>query len=307
MLDAQTRHRPQAERLLVANAALSLLLLGGLVAGFWLYDSRLALAQAADSFSDIFTASALLLSMRIASQPADRGHPIGHQRAEPIAALIAAVVAGVLAVEVLREAVLALVAGETAEMSYLLVGAFGAKVLAKTVIAVLARAGDRAQPSPAMHALYIDARNDVAVGLVAVVGFFVARYGWPAVDAWLAIPVALWVGWSGFDLARENIRLLMGAAPPEQRQQELLDVARQVPGVRSVHDLRALFHGTQLDVLVHVVVDPELTVRRAHDIGHAVERRLIDESDVCHAVAHVDVEQDEPDEIGATPPAPREA
>ena len=43
----------------------------------------------------------------------------------------------------------------------------------------------------------MDARNDVLVGLLALVGYFVARYGWPSLDAWLALPIALWIGTSG--------------------------------------------------------------------------------------------------------------
>lgn len=293
MLDDETTSYPEAQRVVLVNALASAGLLVGLITAFVLYASRLALAQAADSFSDIFTASALLVSIRIAARPADESHPIGHQRAEPIAALVAAVIAGVLAVEVLRDAIGALVVGARPELDLPLLAIFGLKVVVKAAIALYTRARQRERASPALRALFVDARNDVAVGLVAVVGFFVARYGWPSLDAWLAIPVGLWVGWAGFDLARENIKLLMGEAPPEARREELLAIAREIPGVDSAHQLRARYHGLELDVLLHVVVDPDLTLRRAHDIGHAVERRLIAEDDVCHAVVHVDVEEDE--------------
>jgi cation diffusion facilitator family transporter len=293
MLDEERQIHPGAQRIVLASTVASVGLLAGLVGAFAVYGSRLALAQAADSFSDIFTAMALFVSIRIAAQPADEGHPFGHQRAEPIAALMAAVIAGVLAVEVLRDSITALVTGAQPEMGFPLLAVFLAKIGAKTVVAVLSKARHRKQPSPALGALFVDARNDVALGLVSVVGFFGARYGWPQLDAWFAMPVALYVGWSGFDLARDNIRLLMGEAPPVERREELAAIARDTPGVRSVHDVRARYHGLEIDVLLHVVVDPELTVKRAHDIGHEVERRLIEESDVCHAVAHVDVEPEE--------------
>lgn len=290
MLDDTPRGSPAAQGIVLASTLASVGLLAGLVTTFLLYDSRLALAQAADSFSDVFTASALLVAIRVAAQPADAGHPLGHHRAEPIAALVAAVIAGVLAVEVLRDAIGALVAGARPDLEMPLLAMFLAKVGVKAIVAIVATARHRAAPSPALDALRVDARNDVAVGMVAIVGFFAARYGWSDLDAWFAIPVGLYVGWAGADLARRNIRLLMGEAPPEQRRAELLELARTVPGVRSVHDLRARFHGLELDVLLHVVVDPELPLRQAHDIGEAVEERLIAEADVCHAVAHVDVE-----------------
>ena len=289
MLDDDTRARPAAQGIVLASTVVSLALFGGLAATFVIYGSRLALAQAADSFSDIFTATALLVSMRIAAQPADDDHPIGHQRAEPIAALLAAVIAGVLAFEVVRDAIGVLLAGAAPALELPLVVMFCLKVVAKTAVAALAARRHRKDPSPALNALFVDARNDVAVGMIAVVGFFAARYGWAGLDAWLAIPVAMWVGWSGFSLARENIVLLMGSAPPEARRELLMRAAREIPGVRSVHRLRARHHGIDLDVLLDVVVDEDLSVRAAHAIGAAVERRLLLEPDVCHAIAHIEV------------------
>ncbi len=279
-----------ARKLVLASSVASGALLALLGFVYYAFDSQLALAQAADSFSDVFTSIALLVSIRVAAAPADEGHPAGHQRAEPVAALVAAVMAGVLAVEVLRAAALAILNREEARLEWALAVAFAAKIAVKTVIAWRARARAGERKSPALDALHVDARNDVAVCSLALAGFFAARFGWGGLDAWLAIPVATWIGWSGFDLARQNVELLMGAAPPGQRRAELAAIAAGVSGVRSVHDLIAQHHGVELDVHVHVVVDPSLNVRQAHDIGQVVESRLCAEPDVYRAVVHIDVE-----------------
>jgi cation diffusion facilitator family transporter len=274
----------------LGSAAVSLGLLGLLVAAHLATDSNLALSQAADSFSDVFISIALFVSMRVAAQPPDEGHPAGHQRAEPVAALIAAVMAGVVAFEVLRDAVADLFGRYEPRMSYLLLGAFALKTVVKIGVIVYATRVSRTDKSPALGALVVDARNDVLVGLLAIVGFFAARSGGSHWDAWLAIPVALWVGASGLMLARENIGFLMGEAPEPARRRDLEEIAAGVSGVVSVHNLVARFHGAELDVLIHVVVDPSISVRAAHDIGHAVEAKLLEEDDVCHAVVHVDVD-----------------
>ncbi|MCG3184083.1 MAG: hypothetical protein ICCCNLDF_02195 [Planctomycetes bacterium] len=108
-------------------------------------------------------------------------------------------------------------------------------------------------------------------------------------DAWLALPVAGWIAWTGFELARENIRYLMCEAPPEERQDELRLLASKVEGVEAAHDLRAHYIGTVLQVQVHIVVKPDLTVLQAHDIGEAVRARLEHEEDVGHCAVHIDV------------------
>lgn len=281
----------QGPKLLIRGVVVfSVLLVVALYACFWVFHSQLALAQAADSFMDVFTASVLGWTVAVAARPSDEDHPFGHSRAEPIGALVAAVVAGVLAIEVGRSAIMALVGGEQIRLDWLLVVVFGAKTVVKSIVVLLARMIGKRQSSPALDALRVDARNDVLVSLVAIAGFFGARYGMEKLDAILALPVAVWIALAGLRLARENIKLLMGEAPPQARQDELRALAGAVEGVVDAHDLRAHFVGTHLHLQVHVLVNPELSVGKAHDIGEAVRQRLEQEADVAQCFVHIDSE-----------------
>lgn len=281
---------PQNAEILLPRATLagSLLFVAALASCYWFFNSQLALAQAADSFMDVFTASVLMWTVHVSRQPQDKEHPFGHSRAQPIGALVTAVMAGVIAVEVGRSAVFALIAGESPRLDYIMLAAFGGKVVFKGAVFALAR--NHGKSRPALRALAVDARNDVLIGLLAVVGFFAASYGIPTLDAWLALPVAIWIGWSGVELGRDNIRLLMGEAPSEQRQAQLEDLARAVPGVIAAHDLRAHHLGTKLHVHVHIVVDAGLSLKAAHDIGEAVREVVEAEPDVAHCSTHIDIE-----------------
>lgn len=271
-----------------ASLAGSLLLVAGLGAAAYHFNSQLALAQAADSFMDVFTAAVLTWTVAVSRKPKDEDHPFGHTRAQPIGGLVTAVVAGVVAFEVLRSSTAALAEGSSPDLGWTLIAVFSVKAALKVVVYLLSKGG--AKQSPALRALMVDARNDVLVALIAIAGFFAARYGMPTLDAWLALPIALWIGWSGIELARDNIRMLMGEAPPEERQRELAALASNVAGVINAHDLRAQFMGTHLHVHLHVVVDPDLSLRQAHDIGEAVRLRLEAEKDVQHCSVHIDIE-----------------
>ena len=286
----QPRAPDAAARITAISVALSLGLLAVLFGAYWVYDSQLALAQAADSTSDVFTALALGWAVRVGAQPPDANHPFGHHSAQPIAALFTAMLAGALAVSVFREAIGAIQGGSMPRLDWPLAGAFALKVGAKTALSQWAGAQGRRLRSPALRAIAVDAKNDVLVGVVGLAGFAAARLGWPGLDAWIALPVALWVGAAGVLLGVENVRLLMGEAPEDDRQRELLRMARQVPGVLDAHSMRARFAGAKIALWVQVKVDQELSIRAAHDIGEAVERRLLEEDDVCEAVVHVDVE-----------------
>ncbi|MCB9933438.1 MAG: cation transporter [Planctomycetes bacterium] len=266
---------------------------GGLVVllfwSYWAFGSQLALAQGADSAMDVVTAGVLAWTVAVSAQTPDKEHPFGHSRAEPIGGLVVAVIAGVLAVEVGRNAVEALLARESLRIDWLLVAVFGAKSAFKTCVFLFSTGAFRRTRSPAMKALAVDARNDVLVSVLAITGFFGMRAGYPTLDAWLALPVAAWIAWTGFELARDNIRYLMGEAPPEERQEELRRLAQTVEGVVAAHDLRAHFLGTMLQVHVHIVVKPDISVLQAHDIGEAVRMRIEKEEDVGICSVHIDV------------------
>ncbi len=266
----------------------SLALVLALFAAWWAFQSQLALSQAADSFMDVFTAAVLTWTVGISRQPEDEEHPFGHTRAQPIGALVTAVLAGVVAVEVARSAINALIAGTEPRLDWLLVVVFSAKLLFKVIIYRAARPG--AKRSPALRALTVDARNDALVSILALIGFFAARFGFAALDAWLALPIAVWIGWSGVELARDNVRMLMGEAPPAERQNELAALAAAQTGVINAHDLRAQYMGTHIHVHVHIKVDADLSLKQAHDIGEAVRIALEAEQDVAHASVHIDID-----------------
>jgi ferrous-iron efflux pump FieF len=257
-----------------------------LILVYALYGSQLALAQAADSVSDMLGGAVLVWAVWQSGKPADPEHPFGHQRAEPIAALVVAVLAGVLAAEVLRASVMTLVSGARASLDVAVAGAFAAKILFKGAVAVAAgRLGK--QTNPALGALAVDARNDVLVGLVALVGWGVSRAGWPIVDPILAIGIALYVGASGLRLARENIAMLIGESASDARVRALADVVSATPGVHGIEQLVATFHGPTLHVHVDLAVDATLDLTAAHRIAHQVEHELLREADVERVTVHV--------------------
>lgn len=283
----------RAQTLTVVNLAVSGLLLALLGTAWRWSGSQLALAQAADALADAVVTLALLWSLRVARTPPDAGHPFGHHDAEPLGALVAAAAAAVLSFEVVRSAIETIAGGTEARLDGPVAVVFGVRVLLRTAVWLAARSAHaRERRSPALAALSIDARNDVLVGGLALLGFVCARVGWAGLDAWGAIPLGLWVGYSGVELARENIRLLMGGAPEESRQAELLERAGAVEGVLRATRVLAAARGSQYRVWVEVKVDPRIDIRRAHDIEEAVAAALGGEEDVAEVFVHVEPEDE---------------
>jgi divalent metal cation (Fe/Co/Zn/Cd) transporter len=90
------------------------------------------------------------------------------------------------------------------------------------------------------------------------------------------------------DAARDVYRRLMDAVDPE-----LVDtverVAREVPGVRDLGDVRLRWIGHTLRAELVIVVDPTLSIVDAHRIAEDAEHRLLHDVPRLHAaLVHAD-------------------
>lgn len=278
-------------RILLASSMVSALLLLVLAAAYFATGSKLALAQAVDSFSDVLTGLALFWVWRLSLKPADANHHYGHQTAQPIAALVMATLVGVMALEVLWNAVEALFSGSHVELTWIVAAGLGAKVCAKVVLVLIARRRNVRTPQPALQAFVVDARSDILVGTLSLLGYFASvEFDRPSLDAWLAIPAAGWVGYSALSLARANVDLLMGAAPPQTWRDTQIERLTKLAAVRRVGRMKARTFSDGIHLWVEIYVDPALTISAAHDIGEFVEAELRREPEVCDAVVHVDAD-----------------
>ncbi len=69
------------------------------------FGSVAMVADAWHTLSDTLTSVVVIVGFFIASRPADKGHPFGHGRAEPIGAVVIAVLLAVVGVNFLQESI----------------------------------------------------------------------------------------------------------------------------------------------------------------------------------------------------------
>lgn len=242
------------------------------------------LSDALNAFLDIVTYSIAYASMRVHERSPDEDHPFGHRRAEPLAGLLFAVFAAVLGATVLSDAVSGVASPPEIRRDALTYGLVGIAVALKTAMAAWYRTAANTTGSPALRASFVDSRNDVLASAVALTGFGLGG----AVDAAAALLIGAWIIASGVRVGMENIGYLMGKAPSTEVSQEILRAARGVDGVLGVHDLRAHYVGDRIQVELHIEVDRNTSLERAHDIGVAVRRRLESLAVVQNAFIHID-------------------
>ncbi len=251
-------------------------------------DSLTIFSETLNSLSDFIGAIVILIFVRWAHRKTDDDHPFGHHRAEPIAGLVLGLFSGILGIEVIRHAIIDLSTGAQNQ-----IGPWPAIVLAVAIavkggLAVYFRRLSQSLASPAFRASAVDCRNDVIVGIQALIGVSLAQANLSVFDGISALLVGIYILYSAYIVAAENIDFLMGKAPEPKINEEIKRIARQVDRVVEVDEIRAHYVGIYIHVELTARVWGDLPTSVSHEIAEEVRDAVEQLPEVGRAFVHIE-------------------
>ena len=277
-MDDPSRHfseAREAHKVTLIGAVIDTLLGVAKVIVGYLVGSAALIADGVHSFSDLATDAFVLVAMHFARQAPDRNHPYGHGRIETLATLLLGSVLIFVAGGIAWASLMRLMAGTSIMPPGLWaiglagIGIIGKEWIFRYTLCVAKRLDSRLLAANAWHS-----RSDALSSAVVLFGLIGAQFGAGWLDALAAVAVGLLIGKIGGVLIWEAVRELIDTALPEDEQKQMRALARQVHGVRDVHQLRTRTIGGQALLDLHIVVAPRVTVSEAHEIGNQVCREL---------------------------------
>jgi cation diffusion facilitator family transporter len=229
--------------------------------------SSAILSDALESVVNVIAAGFALFAVRFAEQPADRDHPYGHGKIELLSAAFEGGLVFFAAVTIGYTAVRAFfVPPELHALDFGLALTSAAAVANLALGVFLLRIG-RATESPTLVADGHHVLSDVWTTGGAIIGVVLVRF---THVAWIDPAVALVL--AGM-LARTGARLVLESADGLLDREDPALILRiveafrtaDVPGIGTVHRLRAIRSGHVVHVDAHVFVPISWTVVHAHD------------------------------------------
>ncbi len=270
---------------LVVN--LSLAVVKSLV--WWSTGSYAVGSEAVNSIADTVYSVVVLAGLYLTTQPADLEHPHGHERIEPFVSLVVALGVFLAGGTVLYQSVTTLASGTVTVSD-------GPWAVAVLVVGGVAKFGlyryclhvGEEHNSPATTATALDNRNDILTAGAALVGVLGGAAGYTLLDPLAGAVVAVGILYTGFEIVRDNLSYLVGAAPPPELRREILDRALDHPDVHGAHDVVAHYVGPEVDVSLHIEVEGKLTLLEAHEIESTVVADIREIAEVDDVFVHVD-------------------
>jgi cation diffusion facilitator family transporter len=279
------------QRVAVVGMAVSAALAVAKIAAGLAGHSTAAVSDGCESAGDVFASGFVLLGLTLAAKPPDEDHPYGHGRIETLAGLLIGLVltaAGVL---------IAAASLERLGQPRLPLAAF---VIWPLAVSAAAKAGLASFKFRYGHklgsaALTADAWNDSmdivsALAALAAVGLTLADpVRFLNADRYGGIAVGLIVIFTGVRVSRDTAAQLIDTMPDPRRMDEIRAAAATVAGVRGVEKCFARKTGLRYHVDLHLEVDPDMTVRRSHELAHQVQLRIKEKLDwVADVLVHVE-------------------
>ncbi len=245
-------------------------------------------ADALNSISDVLYSITLVIGLLISIRPADRSHPHGHERFEPLVGLIISFSMGFAAWSALSEAIEKLRSGASAVSASAAIPALILSAAVKCLMFFIIRAVAKKTRSTALKDAAADNLSDMLTSAAAVVGILLSNAVDPICDPIIGILLSLWIFKAAISALCENLNYLTGHGVDDAELESLKQEIESVPGVLGVHKLVAEYVGTKLRLDIHIDMDGSMPLTQLHEIETEIENRMAARQEIDHIFIHAE-------------------
>lgn len=246
--------------------------------------SAAMVADGIHSLSDLMSDVVILIFVHLSSKERDCDHDFGHGKYETLATVIVSLILLVVGAELMAggvKSIISIANGETvANPGWIALIAAVVSILAKEGIYQATMAVSRKVESQALVANAWHHRSDAlsSIGsLLGIGGAMLLGNKWSMLDPIASCLISIAIIVIAVKMSIPCIKDLLEASLPEDVEQRIISLAKSVEGVNDIHELKTRKNGSSKIIDAHIVVDPEISITKAHDIATEVEQQLTKE------------------------------
>ena len=271
----------QIFKVTLAGGAVNVALLAfKFVAGI-LGHSAAMLADAIHSLSDFVTDLIVLVFVHISGKPQDKSHDYGHGKYETLALTIIGIALMIVAVGIFYNGAIRIAdwcKGEELEAPGMLAlwAALVSIVLKELTYRYTIRHARKLE-STALEANAWHHRSDALSSIgtaVGIGGAVLLGQRWTVLDPIASVIVGAFIVKVAIDLILRGMRDLLEHSLPDEIEDEIMQIAQSEPDVIEPHDLRTRRIGNRYAIELHILMNGDITLTKAHDHADSIERQL---------------------------------
>jgi len=239
-------------------------------------NSYALIADAIESTTDIFSSFLVLFGIKYSNKPADKNHPYGHGRAEP---LITFMVVGFLitsATIIAYESIKNIGTPHTLPKMWTLL-VLAPLIIWKEVSFRLVMQKAKKTNSSSLKADAWHHRSDAITSVAAFIGISIALYfgkGYETADDWAALFASGFILYNSYKIFRPALGEIMDEHLHEELEESIRQISLTVPGVIATEKCFIRKAGMKYHVDLHAIVSATISVKEGHDISHLLKDTL---------------------------------
>ncbi|MBP5691200.1 MAG: cation transporter [Bacteroidaceae bacterium] len=271
----------QIYKVTLAGGAVNVILLAfKFIAGI-LGHSAAMIADAVHSLSDFITDLIVLIFVHISGKPQDKSHDYGHGKYETLALTIIGIALIIVAVGIFYNGALRIAAwlnGQELETPGMLaLWAALVSIILKELTYRYTIHNARKLDSPALEANAWHHRSDALSSIgtsIGIGGAVLLGKRWTVLDPIASIVVGAFIVKVAVELILQGMRDLLEHSLPDEIEDEIIRIAQSEPDVIEPHDLRTRRIGNRYAIELHILMNGNISLTRAHDHADSIERQL---------------------------------
>lgn len=233
-------------------------------------------ADAIESLSDVVSSLLVLFGLKYASKPADKNHPYGHGKAEPIVTMIVVLFLIGSATLIIIQSIKNIGTPHESPKKFTLV-ILGIIIISKEILFQFMKNKASKTGSSSLLADAWHHRADAITSVAAFIGISFSIYmgkGFESADDYAALFAAIVIIFNAIKLAKPAVSEIMDENKYPDLMNQLVELTEKTPGAIEVEKCFIRKHGMTYFVDMHLVVDGNISVRDGHEIAHLVKRNI---------------------------------
>lgn len=260
------------------------------LAGFF-GNSFALIADAIESTSDIFSSILVLLGIKYSERPADKTHPYGHGRIEPLITFIVVIFLVISATVIAHQSLINIRTPHELPKPWTLI-VLGIIIIWKEISYQVVMRKAKALNSSSLRADAWHHRSDAITSVAAFIGISIALLlgeGYQSADDWAALFAAAFILYNCYRIFRPALGEIMDENLYEDMVEDIKSKSKNVSGVLDTEKCFVRKIGMSYIVDIHAIVDSELSVKEGHDIAHNLKDYLMQQMpQISNVFVHIE-------------------
>lgn len=283
-----TKVKSTLSKILIANIVVAIT---KIILGYIAHSSSL-IADGFHSFTDATSNVVAFIGTHFASKPVDEDHPYGHNKFETLAGLFISAMLFFISGRIIYQNIFKTSDIESINISFLSILILILTLLVNIFVCIFEHRQGKRLNSQILISDSLHTRGDIFISVGVILTLISVNLGAPIIiDSIVSIIIALFILYTGIEIFKDTSGVLVDKAAVDT--EEIKNITMKFEHVKNVHNIRSRGSNREIYIDMHVMVNPELSIRKSHALSHQIEHELREKLEKhIHVIVHIEPYED---------------